>query len=117
MSKYPRYVGHGSARLELFEQRGYTCEECRRLASENVAPLHTRTASEVHHALIRRDVRFPELNTEENYAILCSTCHQTGYVDTEEWRHWFWGKQCRRYGEAHMRAWLDALPLVEKPRF
>jgi hypothetical protein len=76
-----------------------------------------RTATDLHHALIRRDKRFKALDVEENYMLVCHYCHMMGYVDARSVIDWFWTVQCNRYGEAHMRAWLDSLPLKIKPRF
>ena len=90
----------------LLVQRGGVCEHC-----------YARQATDLHHCLIRRDKRFPQLNTEENYMIVCHECHMSGIVDAKVVRDKFWKTQCRRYGAEHMQDWLDNLPMKVKPIF
>jgi hypothetical protein len=59
-----------------------------------------------------------ELTVEENLMAACWYCHidanlLNGYIS----RRAFWQQQVKRFGEAHMRAWLASLPLKVKPRF
>jgi hypothetical protein len=93
-------------KLALLKERGYVCENC-----------HIRLATDQHHCLIHRDIRFKELDVKENLMLVCHLCHMTGEVDSKIVRDRFWVTQCRRYGEAHMLQWLDSLPLKIKPRF
>ena len=79
----------------IIKKRGYLCEIC-----------HARPITDIHHALIGRDKRFPELNCEENFAGLCHEDHMAGKGDTHEFRVKFWKDQCRRYGKEHMQEWL-----------
>jgi hypothetical protein len=90
-------------RESLFRRRGWVCEICR-----------VRHATDLHHCLIRRDKRKPELNAEENYQCLCHYCHMSGYGDTRENRQVFWMRQVERYGYDHMTAYLEDLPLKVK---
>ena len=74
-----------------------------------------RPAVHRHHALYRRDKRYPELNTEENVQIVCETCHlYEGTPDNHDNKVAFWHKQCERYGRQHMIAWHNELPLRVK---
>ncbi len=63
-----------------------------------------------HHALFPRQKRFPELNAQENLVLVNHAEHISGRFDTWEWRKFFWGVQCKRYGEANMIAWIEGLP-------
>jgi hypothetical protein len=90
--------------MELREKRKqYVCEWCGR-----------RTATQRHHALIRRDKRFPFLDHEYNLILVCPECHISGVVDSKDARRVFWTKLCNRYGEFAMLDWLDSLPLKVK---
>lgn len=88
----------------LLKERGALCARCR-----------LRPATDLHHALIGRMKGHPELDVKENAELICKKCHQSpgGYKAREQ----FWAKQCSRYGEKHMREWLDSLDLKVKPRF
>ena len=90
---------------DLIRKRNYVCEYC-----------HIRPATDLHHALISRMKRYPELDCEENYMVACAFCH-TGkeLLDTQQVREWFWGVQVNRYGHAHMLEWIKNLPLKVKP--
>ncbi len=83
----------------LAVKRGWACENC------------GRTGNERHHGLFRRDVRYPELNDELNYALACSTCHTSGVCDSKAFRRRFYAAQCRRFGQDAVDAWVAGLPL------
>lgn len=89
--------------LELREKRGHSCEWC-----------HKREGCQRHHALLRRDKRFPELDDEKNLILVCIECHYTGAVDSKEARRIFWNRLCERYSELAMLDWLESLPLKVK---
>jgi ribosomal protein L32 len=58
------------------------------------------------------------LTVPENLLPVCRECHSSGQVNAFTARVWFWKRQCKRYGEKHMRDWYDGLPLkVKKERF
>lgn len=64
--------------------------------------------SQRHHALIRRDRRFPWLNVLINYQLVCRVCHtETGYADSKENRDRFYEIQCERYGKDVVDNWID----------
>lgn len=94
----------------LLLERSGLCEWC--LHNKIRKPAH-----QLHHALIGRMKGKPELDVEENAMLVCSECHYTGRVEAREVAEWFWERQCVRYGEEHMREWLDGLPLKVKPRY
>ena len=74
-------------------------------------------AEQCHHCLYRRDKRYPELNTDENFQLVCYECHfVTGKADSFENRVYFWKVQCERYGADHMILWHDNLRLKVKER-
>ena len=91
-------------KARLIDERGSLCERCR-----------INNATDLHHSLIGRMKRKPELNVEYNAELLCKECHANkgNYIQ----RYRFWQKQCRRYGEEVMREWYDNLPLIIKERF
>lgn len=90
--------------LELREKRKTRlCEWC-----------NQRECTQRHHALLRRDKRFPELDDEKNLILVCPYCHMTGIVDSKDARRVFWTKLCNRYGEFAMLDWLESLPLKVK---
>ena len=88
---------------DLLRRRGYVCEICR-----------IRPATDLHHCLLRRDKRKPELNHEINLECVCRECHLLGYGDTLEHRRTFYVRQVERYGYDVVHAWLDGLPLKIK---
>lgn len=90
-------------RALLFQRRGRVCEICRK-----------RAATDLHHCLLRRDKRKPELNNEINYQCLCHICHMQGLGDTLENRRIFFTRQVERYGYLTVMDWLDSLPLKLK---
>lgn len=87
-------------RLRLFQRRGWVCEICR-----------FRRATDLHHCLLRRDKRKPELNHEINYECLCHECHMSGAGDTLDHRRVFYVRQVERYGYFVVHEWLEGLPL------
>jgi len=90
--------------MELREKRKtHICEWC-----------HLRECTQRHHALIRRDKRFPELDDEKNLILVCPHCHMSGEVDSKEARKIFWTRLCERYTEFAMLDWLESLPLKIK---
>jgi hypothetical protein len=91
-------------RADILKERGAYCENC-----------HMRKWSELHHMLVHRSKRKPELDCKENLMAVCRECHP--YLNGYFSRQAFWDSQCKRYGREHMQAWLDALPLKVKPRF
>ena len=84
----------------LIQERGKACERC------------PEDATDLHHGLIGRMKKKPELNVEENAELLCKECHKNvgGYNERCE----FWEKQCERYGYDHIKAWYDGLNLKFK---
>ena len=106
-NRTPRQIMDKTLKLRLLRERGPMCELC-----------HVRPFSDMHHALIHRDKRFPELDTEENFCLLCQTCHlHNGYVNSYEFKCAFWKIQCQRYSVQRMELWLKSLPLKSKPIF
>ena len=88
----------------LIKERGPKCERCR-----------DKDATDLHHSLIGRMKKKPELNVEENGELLCKECHK--FPGSYDERVIFWNEQCRRYGYEHMRAWYDGLNLKVKEVF
>lgn len=90
----------------LIQQRGPLCECCRE-----------RAAMEAHHCLYNRRRGVPQLDQDENLALVCRSCHHvTGRAKSWRFRERFWQIQCFRYGHDHMVQWHNALPLkVKKP--
>jgi hypothetical protein len=86
----------------LAVKRGWACENC------------GRTGCERHHGLFRKDKRYPELDDELNYALVCHRCHTRGICDSKEFRQAFYRRQCERYGREVVDAWVASLPLKEK---
>jgi len=85
----------------FYTQRRTRCEHC------GVA-----TATQLHHAIIRRDKRYPELDCEENLMPVCDGCHMSGKVDTQEVRIAFWRAQEKRGYD--MVNWYKNLPFKTK---
>ena len=80
-------------RLELVEERGYSCENC------------GRTGGELHHCFFHG--RKPDIFEKENLMIACRVCHvEKKLLDSNEAKQRFWLIQCERYGTAHMDDWL-----------
>ena len=65
---------------------------------------------DLHHALISRLRRFPELDTVENLVLVNHAEHISRKFDNVEWRKKFWQLQCKRYGLEHMEEWIENLP-------
>lgn len=86
-------------KAKALTERGYKCENCGKQTEE----------LEFHHALIRRRKNYPCVNTRLNGALLCKSCHDSGIVDSWEWRCEFYTKQANRYG-LRLTAWIDSLP-------
>lgn len=86
---------------ELATKRGYLCECGCGLPS-----------SDRHHCLIPHLKRGGEiLNDERNLVLVNHHEHvDLKKFDNLEWRRRFWKLQCRRYGEAAMLEWVNALP-------
>ena len=84
----------------LIDERGSECERC------------GNDATDLHHGLIGRMKKKPELNVEENAELLCKECHKNvgGYPERCE----FWKIQCDRYGRSVIKAWYDGLDLKIK---
>jgi hypothetical protein len=83
---------------ELFDMRGNHCEcGCGRLAHD------------AHHCLIHRMKKYPELDCEENIALVNHDEHILRKFDTLEWRRYFWQVQIDRYGYDHMMNWMNTL--------
>lgn len=91
-------------KARLIAERGHICERCR-----------IRDAADLHHSLVGRMKRKPELNVEYNAELLCKECHANPGAYNE--RLVFWKKQCKRYGTEVMRAWHDGLNLLIKEKF
>lgn len=72
-------------------------------------------ASQRHHALFRRDKRFPQLDCVINYQATCENCHTgTGEADSTENKMRFYELQCDRYGKDVVDGWIASLPLKDK---
>ena len=72
-------------------------------------------ASQRHHALFRRDKRFPQLNVAMNYQATCEHCHTgTGEADATDNKYRFYEIQCNRYGAERVDGWIESLPLKNK---
>jgi len=72
-------------------------------------------ASQRHHALFRRDKRFPQLDCAMNYQAACENCHTgTGEADSYENKMRFYQIQCDRYGKERVDGWIESLPLKDK---
>ena len=96
----------GALRARLLKERGELCEcGC------------GRRWTDCHHMLIHRMLDRPYLDCVENIMVLFRPCHDNKKFEGYKQNVKFWEKQCKRYGEEHMRAWLDRLPLKVKPRF
>lgn len=91
-------------RAQILIDRGIYCESC------GIARW-----TELHHCLLHRSVRRPELDCIENLMGVCSDCHY--YGNGYQVRRRFWGAQCERYGADHMSEWLDGLGLKAPPKF
>jgi hypothetical protein len=92
-------------KADLISGRGYNCEYCK-----------IRRATDLHHALIGRRKGVKELDREYNYMVVCHECHvETGKLDTQTVKSWFWQVQCNRYGVEVMTKWIKSLPLKLKP--
>ena len=91
-------------KARLIDERGSICERCR-----------IKDATDLHHSLIGRMKKKPELNVEYNAELLCKKCHAItgGYNE----RLVFWHKQCNRYGTEVMREWHKNLSLLFKETF
>lgn len=76
-----------------------------------------RPAVELHHCLIHRMKKYPQLDCVENYMPVCRECHAAGKVNGWEARVRWWNTQCVTLGKYHMMAWLESLPLKVKPKF
>lgn len=98
-TQYPENIDQ-----DLMNSRGYLCEWCR-----------SRYWTEKHHALIRRDKRFPELNAEINLMAVCHQCHMSGQVDGFLIQRFFYFvQQARGYP---VEDWISALAIRIKPDF
>lgn len=89
---------------QLRRERGVLCEWC------NLYPW-----TEKHHAILRRDKRFPELDSPINFMVVCHHCHMSGEVDTWEAQRLFYFLQRARGFKVD--EWLAALPIKVKPDF
>lgn len=88
----------------LLIERGILCEWC-----------WERTWTDKHHAIMRRDNRFPEFDVPENLLCACHTCHDSGVLDTNEVSILFYFVQKARGYD--MDTWLLNLPCKIKPSF
>jgi len=88
---------------ELAEYRDWTCEIC-----------GMERGVQRHHALFRRDIRFPQLDCALNYQLVGVICHMSGCADTRANRLEFYEKQCERYGKDVVDGWIDSLPMHDK---
>ena len=72
-------------------------------------------AEEAHHIFYGRRKGHPELDTDENFQLVCQDCHKySGRAKSFENKVWFWQVQCERYGEERMKAWHDGVTLKVK---
>jgi hypothetical protein len=79
-----------------------------------------RPAIHLHHAVINkgkvRNKKFHKfLDVRENALEVCEPCHKM--ADAYGVRKTAYQLNAQRYGEEHMREWLDGLPLKIKERF
>lgn len=88
----------------LLQKRGILCEWCQALPW-----------TQKHHAILRRDNRFPELDVEENYMCVCARCHDNGEIDSNKASITFYFVQIARGYD--MANWLLNLPLKLKPNY
>lgn len=66
-------------------------------------------AHDLHHALIGRRKGYPVLDDERNLIFVNHDEHIAGKFDNLTWRVKFWQRQIKRFGEALMQEWIDAV--------
>ena len=77
----------------------------------------TNPAEEAHHVFYHRRKGKPELDVDENFQLVCVSCHKhTGKAKSYENRVYFWQVQCERYGHEHMVRWHDSVKLKVKEK-
>ena len=85
-------------RLELTDERGQACEWC------------GKPASQLHHCIIGDKKSHKKLLfCKENLIVMCHDCNVSRRFDNEWGRQYWWGVQCKRYGQDHMIEWLDEI--------
>jgi len=85
----------------VVEARGQFCELC-----------HARVGTQLHHVLKRRSKRHPEYDHEINLCLICYQCHDTGYVNSRQFKvDWYNRQKIRGYD---VDGWLDSLKLKTK---
>ena len=65
---------------------------------------------DMHHALIGRRKRFPELNAPRNLVPVNHWEHINRKFDNQKWRLFFWEHQCKKYGKDKMIEWVESCP-------
>ena len=88
---------------ELAEALNWKCEICT-----------VGRGTQRHHAIFRRDRRFPMLNCVINYQLVCPCCHMAGAADTRGNRLRHYQAQCDRYGKERVDGWIESLPMIDK---
>jgi len=70
---------------------------------------------EGHHGIFGRKKAHPEYNVVENLFMLCNTCNaELRSMDNRKGRLIALRAATRRYGRAHMVAWLESLRAMHK---
>ena len=74
-------------------------------------------AEEAHHVFYGRKKGHPELDTDENFQLVCQDCHKySGKAKAFVNKVLFWQVQCERYGEDRMLTWHNGVNLKVKER-
>jgi len=72
-------------------------------------------AADLHHAIISRMKKKPELDVKFNALPVCKHCHE--FADGYFTRKRAWEILCEKYGEDKVREWYEGLDLVVKENF
>ena len=91
----------------LIDDRGSFCERC-------VFQAGYPGGLEVHHCLIHRSKRFPQLDDPMNCQLLCRTCHSSGEVNGHPWRVKFLRSQHEKYKRDDVTVYNWFINLPEK---
>ena len=82
----------------IFDERGYFCEYC-----------GLEYWSQLHHCLLHRSKRYPQLNAAVNLQAVCPRCHMNGGVNSRENKQKFRELQIGRGYDPDR--WISELPL------
>ena len=69
---------------------------------------------EAHHGIFSRSKQHKEYDCEENMVIVCHKCNVSRVLDNKDGRVWALKHATKRYGKAHMKAWLEGLRATHK---